>query len=411
VTAAPRSVVVVGGGLAGFTTVQELRRRGFAGELTLIEPGGLPYDRPPLSKGYLSGEAPSEKLDFAPASWFDEHHVTLIADRAVRLAPGPDSVTVTLAGGGGITADIAVLATGGHARRLPVPGGDLPGLHVLRTKADADALRRVLGAGRRLAVIGAGLIGAEVAATAAKAGTQVTLIDPVEVPLVNQVGLALAVPLHAMHAEHGVHTIEGQTTAIERAGDAWLVRVDEGAEHGGYDLEADEVLVAIGIIPDVELAVGAGLDVENGVLVDPVQRTSHPRVYAVGDSARTRLPDGTLLHRHEHWESAAQSGQRAAAAIVGGEQPAATAPWFWSDRYGVHVEGVGSMLAGHVVVREGVGRPAIVFQVGDDGRLLGAAAVDGGTAIKAVRRMIDRGIVVDPEKLADPAVDLKKLAR
>ena len=407
--AAPASVVVVGGGLAGFTTVSELRRRGFAGALTLIEPGGLPYDRPPLSKAYLAGDAPAEKLDFTPASWFAQHDVALVVDRAVDVDAAAGRVT--LEGGGALQADVVVLATGGHARQLHVPGGDLAGLHVLRTKADADALREHLVAGRRLAVIGAGLIGAEVASTAAKAGARVTLIDPVEIPIVPAVGLALATALHRLHAEHGVATIEGQTTEIQRAGDGWRVVVDEGAAHGGFDVEADAVLVAIGIVPSVELAVAAGLDVENGVLVDAQQRTSNPRVYAVGDSSRLRLPDGTLLHRHEHWDSALQSGQRAAASIVGAEPPAGSAAWFWSDRYGHHVEGCGSMLTGHIVVRELDGRPAMEFRLGDDHRLLGASAIDGGTAIKAARRMIDRGIVVDPDKLADPSIDLKRLAK
>ncbi len=403
------SVLVVGGGLAGFTTAQELRRRGFAGALTIVDPDPVPYDRPPLSKEYLAGTAPAEKLAFAAASWFAEHAVDLVAGRAVGL--DADAGRVTLADGRVLAADVVVLATGGHARRLRIPGGDLPGLHVLRTKTDADALRPFLAPGRRLAVIGAGLIGAEVASTAVKAGADVTLIDPVEIPLVPAVGQSVAAALQAMHAEHGVHVVCGQTTAIEPARDVWRVVIDEGAAHGGFDVEADAVLIAIGLIPDVELAVAAGLDVDNGVLVDAGQRTSHPRVYAVGDSSRTRTPEGDLLHRHEHWESAVHSGQRAAAAVLGQEPPPGTAPWMWSDRYGVHVEAVGSLASGHAVTREREGRLVADFRLDDDHRLLGAAAIDGGHTIRAARRMIDRGIAVDPDLLADPTVDLKKLAR
>lgn len=405
----PTSVVVVGGGLGGFSTAQELRRRGYSGRLTLVDPDGPPYDRPPLSKGYLAGTEPAEKLRLAAASWFADNAVGLVDDRVVAL--DASAAVVRLASGGALDAEVVVLATGGHPRRLPIPGGDLPGVHVLRTKADADALRPLLAPGRRLAIVGAGLIGAEVASTASAAGTEVTLVDPVEVPLVPAVGLTLAAALHGMHAPHGVRTVEGLTTSFHRTEGGVLVRVDDGAAHGGFDIEADAVLLAIGIVPDVGLAVGAGLDVDNGVLVDACQRSSNPAVFAVGDSSRTRLPDGTLLHRHEHWESALHSGQRAAAALLGGEPPPPTAPWMWSDRYGVHVEAVGSMLAGHVVVREDQGRPVAEFRLDDDHRLLGAAAIDGGHTIRAVRRMIDRHTVVDPAALADPGVDLKKLAR
>nr|NLI50947.1 FAD-dependent oxidoreductase [Propionibacterium sp.] len=405
----PASVLVVGGGLAGFTTAQELRRRGFAGTVTIVDPDGLPYDRPPLSKDYLAGTVPAEKLDFAAASWYADNAVEHV--RGLATALDADAGRVTLADGRTLEADVVVLATGGHARTLPVPGGDLPGLHHLRTRADADALRPFLAPGRRLAVVGAGLIGAEVASTAAKAGAEVTLVDPVEIPLVPAVGQSIAAALHAMHEAHGVRVVCGQTTEIGRTGDAWRLVIDEGTASGGFDAEADAVLIAIGLIPEVGLAAGAGLDVNNGVLVDAEQRTSHPRVYAVGDSSRTRGPDGTLHHRHEHWESAVHSGQRAAASITGQDAPAPTAPWMWSDRYGVHVEAVGSLATGHVVVRERDGRPVAEFRLSDDHRLLGAAAIDGGHTIRAARRMIDRGIVVDPAQLADPTVDLKKLAR
>ncbi len=405
----PSSIVVVGGGVSGFSTAQELRARGYAGRLTLIDPQGLPYDRPPLSKEYLDGRLPAEKLAFVPESWFAEQAVALITDRVDSL----DAATgqVALHGGHALDADVVVLATGGPARTLPVPGGDDPGLAVLRTKSDADRLRDVLVPGLRLAIIGAGLIGAEVASSASTLGTEVTLIDPVEIPGIPALGRPIAAELHAMHAAHGVHVYTGPTTAIERTGAGWLVRIAQGAAHGGADVEAEAVLLAVGMVPDVALAVGAGLDVDNGVLVDASQRSSNPAVFAVGDSARHRLPDGTLSRRHEHWESAMHGGQTAAAAILGQELPRPQAPWMWTDRYGVHVEAVGSMAAGQVVVRERGGRPWVAFALDDDRRLLGAAAIDGGQAVRAVRRLFDRGTVVDPAQLADPAVDLKKLSR
>ncbi|MGB9035841.1 MAG: oxidoreductase C-terminal domain-containing protein, partial [Paeniglutamicibacter sp.] len=177
-------------------------------------------------------------------------------------------------------------------------------------------------------------------------------------------------------------------------------------------LECDEVLVGIGIIPNTALAQGAGLATDNGVLVDEHQRTSHPRIYAVGDMARTRSVDGTLQRRGEHWEHAMNTGATAAAAILGQEPPVHGASWFWSDRHGTHVEGVGDMNAeGTTILRLKEGEPVAAFNVAADGRMLGAAAIDGGLMIRAARRIIDRGIIVPPEALADPEVPLKKLAR
>lgn len=405
----PQRVVVVGGGLAGFGAVQELRRRGYAGRLTLVDPQGVPYDRPPLSKEYLDGTLPADKLPFAPEAWFGENDVDLVVDAATCL--DASGARVELAGGQALDADAVVLATGGRPRALSVPGGDAEGLLYLRTRADADRLRSSLVPGHRLVIVGAGLIGAEVAATASRFGADVTLIDPVEIPGVPAFGQAIARELHAMHAEHGVKTLLGVTTAIGRTASEWVVSLDEGTARGGGEVAADTVLISIGIVPHVELAAAAGLDVEGGVLVDAGQRSSNPAVWVVGDGARRRLPDGTLLRRHEHWEPALHSGQTAAAAILGQELPVHPTPWMWSDRYGVHVEGVGSMVDGHAIVRERDGRPWVVFQVDDDHRLLGAASIDGGMAIRAVRRMIDRGLAVDPAALADPSVDLKKLAK
>lgn len=406
----PENLVIVGGGLAGFSMAQELRKRGFGGAVTIVDPEGLPYDRPPLSKEYLDGRQPAEKLPFIEESWYTENNVTLVTDTVTAI--DPESLEVTLESGGTLPADEVVLATGGHARKLPIPGGDLPGLRYLRTKADADALREVLVPGKHLAIIGAGLIGAEVASTAVNAGAEVTLIDPVAIPGVAGMGETIALHLHKMHEAHGVHTLVAQTTAFAERDGKYVVEVDGGLNEGGTEVVADAVLVAIGIVPDIHLARDMGLDMDRGVLVDEGQRTSNPKVYAIGDIARLRRADGTLGDRHEHWESATHSGQTAAAALLGQELPVHPAPWMWTDRYGLHVEAVGTMREeGHLVVREKDNVPSLAVLLSDDGHVLGAAAIDGGNAIRAVRRMIDRGIVPDREKLADPSVDLKKLAR
>jgi 3-phenylpropionate/trans-cinnamate dioxygenase ferredoxin reductase subunit len=399
------SVIIVGGGMAGFTTAKELRSRGFDGQLAIVDPEGLPYDRPPLSKDYLLGNRSGDQILLSAAAWFEEQGVDVVTGRAVALRP--DDGVVVLEDGRELAGDRIVLATGGAARRLDIPGGGLESVLELRSRADADRLRGLLRPGIRLAIIGAGLIGAETASSALTLGADVTLIDPIDPPLVPAVGPELAGRLHRMHTDRGIGLVTGIPAAIT---------VDDAGHHivmdTGGTIDADLVLVGIGIVPETALAASAGLDIDNGTLVDEHQRTSHPRVYAVGDSSRTRRADGTLLRRAEHWEHAMNTGTTAAASLLGQDLPAHGASWFWSDRHGVHVEGVGSMVGeGSVVVRERDGVPLASFRLDPDGYMGGCAAIDGGLTVRAARRIIDRRILVDPAQLADPDIDLKKLAR
>ncbi|WP_431710255.1 NAD(P)/FAD-dependent oxidoreductase [Glutamicibacter uratoxydans] len=400
------SVIIAGGGMAGFTCAKELRARGFEGRISIVDPEGIPYDRPPLSKGYLLGDQDATQIRLIAAEWFDENNIEIITSSVVDL--DTETPSVTLADGTVREADKIVLATGGTARRLPIPGGQLPTVLELRTRADADHLRSVLTEGTRLAIVGAGLIGAEVASSALKFGAQVTLIDPVDPPLIPAVGETLANRLHQMHTENGIKLITGVPTEISVDNDG----VHTLALADGSEVIADVVLVGIGIVADTVLATTAGLDTDNGILVDLSQRTSHPNLYAIGDTARTRLEDGTLLRRAEHWEHAMNTGATAAAALLGQELPTHGASWFWSDRHGVHVEGVGSMLGeGTQVIREQDGVPVAAFRIDGEGLLAGCAAIDGGMLVRAARRIIDKKKPVSAEQLADPAVDLKKLAR
>lgn len=422
------SVAIVGGGVAGFTVAQELRSRGFDGEITMVEPGGLPYDRPPLSKDYLLGAQTLEQIQFQPREWFAENRVTLIEDSAVAVDAN-EQPTVRLSSGDAVAADRIVLATGGAARKLPVPGGELPEVLELRTRADADRLRDSVGEGTRIVVVGAGLIGAEAASTLLALGADVTLVEPAQPPLVPAVGPVLAEYLHAMHAECGIDVIHAAPARIELDGTEL-----DGAERvvtltDGTQLRADQVLVGIGITPNTALAEAMGLEVNDGVVVDERQQTSNPAVFAVGDAARMRTDAGELLPRAEHWENAMHSGARAAAAILGQDIPQQGAPWFWSDRHGVHVEGVGSLVpqpvahpaphpeAGAADSAQYIhrfnedGTPQATFLLNPDGTMAGCAAVDGGMTVRAARRIIDQGIVVPADALADPSVPLRRLAR
>ncbi|HVV07994.1 NAD(P)/FAD-dependent oxidoreductase [Amycolatopsis sp.] len=390
-----RSVTVVGGGLAGFTVARQLRANGFDGALRIVDPQGLPYDRPPLSKAYLTGAA---TLELAPAAWYDDNAIAVITGHVTKLSPGTGGVL--LGEGREITSDAVVLATGGSPRALP-------NTRVLRSRADADALREALRAGGELLIIGAGLIGAEVASSASTVGVPVTIVDPAAVPLVPAVGPELAGYLHAQHAKHGVRVIRGKPARIG-GGTADIERHDGTSVR----LDAGTVLAAIGLGVDTGLAESAGLPVHDGIEVDPACRTSNPAIYAVGDIARTRLPDGTLLPRGEHWESAMLDGTAAARSLLGLPAVARPPAWFWSDRYGQHVEAAGSMCTpGTTVLRETGPGSRVAFRVDTAGKLVGCAAVDNGRTLRAARRLIAREAVVGVEELRDPAVDLRKLGR
>lgn len=395
------SVLVVGGGIAGVSTVAELRKNGYAGELTLVSADAVPYDRPPLSKAYLAGGRDLESIALQASQWYADQKISLVGG-AVAVAIRPDAGEVELADGRVLTADRIVLATGGRAAR-PALGSPS---HVLREVSDADRLRTQLVPGARLLIVGAGLIGAEVASTARGLGAEVVLVDPLDPPLAAAVGTEVARWLHGLHADHGV---EALTTTVET-----LLETPAGVAaqlKGEPDSRVfDAVLLAVGLVPETGLAEAAGLETSRGILVDSGQVTSHPSVLAVGDCARLRDH-----HRAEHWEAAQLDGARAAATILDTEPPPPTAPWWWSDRYGLHVEGVGEMRspdAEHqTVVRGTLGEPPFAVFTLRGQRVIGAVAVDDPNAARAARRLIDRAADVRASDLADPTKSLRTLLR
>lgn len=399
------STTIIGGGIGGFTVARELRAKGVDAPITIIDPEGIPYDRPPLSKDVLAGSKDHDALCFVPEDWYAENNVTIVKDKVVRI--DGKGKTLVLENSDPLPYENLVLATGGFARIGKTPGFE-EHTTVLRTFDDACTLRNAMGEGKRLGIVGAGLIGAEVAAQAQELGTEVVLIDPAPVSLIPAVGEELAKRLHDLHAAHNVKFVRGMTTEITDDGDHKTIHVDNDDSY-----EVDHVLLCIGLIPETALAESLGLDIDNGVIVDTQQRTSLPGVWAVGDCARLRNEDGTLERRHEHWDSAVQDAKVAAASIAGVDAPKGSAPWFWSDRYGVHVEGVGDMSApGETFIRpDADGNPAVAFRVADGTTLVGAASYNDSNAVRAARRIIDREIPVTPSKLIDPSIQLKKLAR
>lgn len=399
-------VVIVGGGIAGVSTAAALRGGGFAGDLTLVDAGEFPYDRPPLSKDFLLDGKDLAGIALQQPQWYDDNKVRLV-NRTTVTALRPGSGGVELSDGTTISADRVVLATGGRAARPPIPGGDSARVHVLRTAEDAGRLRGALSPGARVLVVGAGLIGAEVASTAIDLGCEVVLVDPVRTPLAAAVGADVAAWLHDRHEQRGITTV--------CAGVEFLRDTTSGIEAvltgGAEPREFDAVVLGVGMVPDTALAAAAGLRVDGGTVVDPQHRTSNPAVLAVGDSARI-WRDGLPPARSEHWDAAQRGGQRAAATILGAPAPAQTAPWFWTDRHGLHVEVIGEMAAAEqTVVRGTFGTsPFSVFGV-RDGYVVAAVGVGDSNAVRAARRMIDRTLAVDVAKLADVAVDLRRLLR
>lgn len=403
----PRSVVVVGGGIAGVSMCDALRAGGYDGSLTLVDAGERPYDRPPLSKEFLTGAKTVDDLALKPDTWYDDHQVQLLAKtEAVGLLPSESAVQLT--GGSLIRADRVVLATGGRPALPPLVGVDHDKVHTLRTVSDARRLRDVLVPGVRLLVVGAGLIGAEVASTAVDLGCQVTLVDPIDPPLTGVVGSEVAGWMHGEHRRRGIDLKPAGVESITEDRDGVRVALTGGHEPAQFDA----VLLAVGMAPAVELARTAGLDCDGGIIVDRGQTTSNAAVLAIGDPSRRRLSDGHTAPRSEHWEAAEHDAARAAATVLGLRQPAEQVSWFWTDRHGHHIEVVGRM--GHtqeVVHRGAVGDPQFSVLGLRDGYVVAAVAVDSTMVVRAARRMIDRQIRVDPAALADTTVDPRKLLR
>jgi NADPH-dependent 2,4-dienoyl-CoA reductase/sulfur reductase-like enzyme len=398
-------VVIVGGGLAGAKTAEALREQGFTGAVTLLaaEPH-LPYERPPLSKGFLAGASPFDDAVVHPAQWYAEQQIDLRTDtRAVAVDTADRHVR--LEDGSTVAYDKLVLATGATPRRLPAPGADAAGVHYLRTREDAEAIRSTFGPGRRLVVIGGGWIGLEVAAAARGAGTDVAVIEAAELPLLAVLGPELAAVFADLHRDHDVDLRLGTrlTAILVKDGRAAGVELE-----GGERIDADAIVVGIGAAPETGLAEAAGLAVDNGVLVDASLRTSDPDVYAVGDIANHDHPVLRRRVRVEHWATALNQPAVAAAALLGGADQYTELPYFYSDQYELGMEYVGHAPAGsydQVVVRGALeAREFAAFWLDGDDRIKAAMNVNLWDVPDQVKPVIAAGTKIDPERLADPDV-------
>jgi 3-phenylpropionate/trans-cinnamate dioxygenase ferredoxin reductase subunit len=406
---ADQTFVVVGASLAGGKAVEALRAEGFAGRLVLIgDESERPYERPPLSKGYLLGSEEREKVFVHEAGWYAEHGVELrlstvvtSIDRAAR--------EVVLDGGERIGYDRLLLATGSVVRRLDVPGADLAGVEYLRRLGDADRISAMLATDRRVVVIGGGWIGLELAAAARLREASVTLVEVLDLPLQRVLGDELGRIFADLHREHGVELRLGVgVREIRGAGGA----VSSVVLADGTELPADLVLVGVGIAPAVALAEAAGLAVDNGVLVDAALRTSDPDIFAAGDVANAEHPLLGERVRVEHWANALNGGPAAARAMLGQEVSYDQIPYFFSDQYDLGMEYAGWAPPGRydqVVFRGDVpGREFIAFWL-RDGRVVAGMNVNIWDVSDDIQDLIRAGGAVDPARLTDPKVPLAEV--
>ena len=398
-------IVIVGAGQAATQAATSLRAGGFIGKLTIIgEESALPYQRPPLSKAYLSGTMSMERVTLKSAQSWIEDNVEVIVSTTVS-AINRDAKFVITQDGRMFGYDTLILATGARVRKIACPGADLTGLHYLRTVKDVDGLRTAMKAGHRLVVIGGGYIGLEVAAVARKAGLEVTILEASDRVLARVAPPAVSAFFEDLHRDAGVTLVTGaKVTAIIGNGHVTGVALGDGSV-----VAADVVLVGIGIIPNAELARDAGILAPDGIETDKDARTSDPNVFAIGDCAsRPLVHYGDRRARLESVHNALEQGKLAAAAILGLHRPTEETPWFWSDQYDVKLQIAGiSTGATLTVIR---GDPATkrfaAFHLDANNRLLGVDAINAPPEFIVAKQVIARHGVLAPETLADMSISM-----
>ncbi|ATL27544.1 NAD(P)/FAD-dependent oxidoreductase [Streptomyces formicae] len=415
---ADQTFVIVGGGLAGAKAAETLRAEGFTGRVILIgDERDHPYERPPLSKGYLLGKEERDSVFVHEPGWYAQADIELHLGQTV-VAIDRAAKAVRLGEGTVIHYDKLLLVTGAEPRRLDVPGTELAGVHHLRRLAHADRLRHVLAAlGRdngHLVIAGAGWIGLEIAAAAREYGAEVTVVEPEATPLHAVLGPEVGQMFADLHAEHGVRFHFGArlTEITGQDGMVLAARTDDGEEHPAHD-----VLAAIGAAPRTALAESAGLELADrahggGIAVDASLRTSDPDIYAAGDVAATAHPLYGDRLRVEHWANALNGGPAAARAMLGKDVTYDRVPYFFSDQYDVGLEYSGWAPPGsydQVVVRGDTGKREFIAFWLRDGRVLAGMNVNVWDVTEPIQELIRSGRRPDPDALADPSTPLASL--
>jgi 3-phenylpropionate/trans-cinnamate dioxygenase ferredoxin reductase subunit len=386
----PETFVIVGAGLAGAKAAETLRDEGFAGRLVLLgDEAELPYERPPLSKQYLTGEAERDSAHVHAREFYAERNIELLTAAATEL----DVVEhrVALSDGGALAYDRLLIATGASPRRPPIPG--IERARTLRTLPDSDALRTAFSGGGTVAVIGAGWIGCEVAAAARSHGADVVLIEQAATPLEAVLGGELGTLFADLHRDNGVRVLCG--AGVEAIEDGH-VRLSDGAT-----VAADTVVVGVGVAPNTQLAAAAEIDVDNGIVADEQLRTSAPDVFAAGDVANAFHPRYGRHVRVEHWANALHQGPAAARSMLGRGEAYARLPYFFSDQYTLGMEYIGlhSRSDRLVVKRADDELRLMAFWLDGDDRVTAGMHVNEWDTIEAIERLIESGEAVDDAAL------------
>jgi 3-phenylpropionate/trans-cinnamate dioxygenase ferredoxin reductase subunit len=401
-------VVILGAGHAGGTAAALLRLYGFEGPITLVGAEPIPpYQRPPLSKAWLKGEADADSLALKPVEFYAEHGIDFRpSTTAVALNRGQK--TVALSDGSTLGYDALILATGARAIALPIPGADLAGVMFLRTAADAELLKATVGPGKRLAVVGGGYIGLEVAASGRALGAEVVVLEREPRLLARVACEVLSTFFKTQHEAHGVRFELGATAAAFQGEDGHVTGV---TLTDGRTVPCDAVVVGVGAAPNDELARDAGLEVARGVVVDLDARTSDPAIFAIGDVAHRPMPIYGRMFRMESVPNALEGAKQAAAAIAGRPAPAGEVPWQWSDQYDLKLQIAGYAFdVDEILVR---GDPAsakfAVFHLKGD-LVQSVEAINSPPEFMMGKQLILARRPVDKARLADPSVSMKEVA-
>jgi 3-phenylpropionate/trans-cinnamate dioxygenase ferredoxin reductase subunit len=401
-------IVILGAGHAGGSAAAFLRQYGHQGPITLVgEEPLLPYQRPPLSKAWLKGEAGEDDLQLRPPSFYAENDIAVhLGVRAKRV--DREARQVALEDGVVLPYDVLIIATGARARRLALPGGDMARTLELRTAADAEMLKAGIGRGKRLVIVGGGYVGLEVAASARALGAEVTVIEREPRILARVAHPVLSDFFMGYHQKHGVaFELDAFVEALEgEDGRVKAVRLNDGRR-----LACDMVLIGVGALPNQELASEAGLECNDGVVVDEHARTSDPSIFAVGDVTRRPLPLYGRMFRLESVPNALEQAKQAASAVTGRPAPAPETPWFWSDQYDLKLQIAGLPFDVDDLVIRGdpaAARFAVFHMKGN--AIQAVEAINAPAEFMAGRQLIGGQKPVSREKLADPAVSMKEVA-
>jgi NADPH-dependent 2,4-dienoyl-CoA reductase/sulfur reductase-like enzyme len=401
--------VIVGASLAGAKAAETLREEGFSGSVVLIgDEQQRPYERPPLSKGFLLGKDDKSSVYVHEEGWYAEHDIDLrlgVAARSVDRA----ARRVALADGSSVSYDKLLIATGASPRRIRVPGADLEGVLYLRTVEDSAQLRTALQGGGRVVIAGSGWIGLETAAAARQYGCDVTVVEPEPGALYRSIGPELGEVFAGLHRSHGVVFRFGEGVSGLRGSGG---RVSGVATSSGADLPADVVIIGIGAVPNAWIAADAGLDVGNGILADEALRSSDPDIYAAGDVANAF---NSLLGRRirvEHWGNALTGGPLAAKSMLGQQVSYDLVPYFYSDQYDLGMEAAGLPEPGsydQVLYRGDRDSLEFIAFWLSDGAVVAGMNVNVWDVNDDIQALIRSGLPIDAGRLADPDVPLGEL--